>query len=42
LIQGAVHIAYPMGLPEFDPVQEMLTNTEELGATMVRSGMDGP
>ncbi|KNE61836.1 hypothetical protein AMAG_07112 [Allomyces macrogynus ATCC 38327] len=32
--KGAVTIAYPMGLPEFDPVQEILDDTEDIGATV--------
>lgn len=30
LIKAALVIAYPMGLPEFDPIQEMLDNAEDL------------
>ncbi|KAL7753016.1 hypothetical protein RI367_001467 [Sorochytrium milnesiophthora] len=32
-IRGAVTIAYPMGLPEYDPVREALEDTEDLAGT---------
>jgi hypothetical protein len=30
LIKAAVTIAYPMGLPEYDPIQEILTDAEDV------------
>ena len=35
-IKGAVTIAYPMGLPLWDPVQCNLDNQEDLSGTAVR------
>jgi hypothetical protein len=32
LCRGAVTIAYPQGLPEYDPVQMAITGNEELGS----------
>jgi hypothetical protein len=37
-IAGAITIAYPMGLPVYDPVREMLEGNEDLeGTPAVRS-----
>lgn len=32
-LRAVVTIAYPMGLPEFDPVRECLDNTEDLSGS---------
>lgn len=37
LLRGAVVIAYPMGLPEYDPVLEILDDTEDVGSSIVRA-----
>ena len=38
LIRGGVMIAYPMGLPAWDPVRMAIDDTEELAGTMVCLG----
>ena len=35
LLNGAVKIVWPMGLPPFDPVRMELENTEDLSGTQV-------
>lgn len=37
LLNGAVKIVWPMGLPPFDPVKMELENTEDLSGTQVSS-----
>lgn len=32
-VKGAIMIAYPMGIPDFDPVQEIIDNNEDLSGT---------
>jgi len=34
-IKGAVMIAYPMGIPSFDPVQEIIDDNEDLSGSAV-------
>ena len=31
LLQGAIHIVYPMGLPEYDPIRMEFENRENSG-----------
>ena len=38
LIRGGVMIAYPMGLPAWDPVRMAIDDTEELAGTTVCLG----
>ena len=35
-VKAAITIAYPMGLPDYDPVQEILDDNEDLAGTAVR------
>jgi hypothetical protein len=35
LVEGAVTIAFPMGIPDFDPVREILDDNEDLSNSAV-------
>jgi hypothetical protein len=35
-MKGAVAIAFPMGLPEFDPVRECIEDNEDLAGSAVK------
>ena len=42
LLQGAIHIVYPMGLPEYDPIRMEFENRENLeGTQSSKDVMDG-